>query len=71
MEYYNTFKSNLLTTTENDMTPNLTIRYRGGITFESSYVDTLATILSDVPATPEEQAKGYSPGEILASALGS
>ena len=53
------------------MTPNLTIRYRGGITFESSHVDTQATILSDVPATPEEQAKGYTPGEILASALGS
>lgn len=53
------------------MTPNLTIRYRGGITFESSHVNTQATILSDVPTTPEEQAKGYTPGEIVASALGS
>lgn len=53
------------------MTPNLTINYLGGITLESSHTETGAKILSDVPTTPEEMAKSYTPGEILASALGS
>ena len=53
------------------MTPNLTIRYLGGITFESSHTKTGAKILSDVATTPEGAAKSYNPGEILASALGS